>query len=133
MTQDEAYERAEEHIAGAVAVLPETVVLSSLGGDLSNPCFDTVDGGASGIAAVGRTYWLRELPVEDNEANVDLLYEYWTANGYQVTDDGRPDDLAVFVEHEEDSFRMSVQSSVQGSLSISSSSPCVWPEGTPNR
>ncbi|MEU0239212.1 hypothetical protein ABZ234_16125 [Nocardiopsis sp. NPDC006198] len=131
MTHDEAYTRVEEHIAAAVAVFPEAPELEALGGDIANPCDDTVDGGESGRASVGRTYWLRGLPAEDNEASVELLHEYWTANGYQVTDDGRPEDLAVFVENEEDSFRMSVQSSAQGSLSIGASSPCVWPEGAP--
>jgi len=49
-----------------------------------------------------------------------------------VLRDERPDKLSISVEDEEDFFRMSLQVSDQGSLSIGASSPCVWPEGTPN-
>lgn len=131
MTQDEAAERAEEHINDAVAVLPDSLELESSGGVTANPCDDLANGGAEGPVSVGLGYWLRGLPVEDNEDNVELLYRYWIDNGYQVTGDQRPNKLAVFVQNEEDSFRMSVTSSIQGGLSISASSPCVWPEGTP--
>ncbi|WP_246406142.1 hypothetical protein [Nocardiopsis aegyptia] len=131
MNQGKAEERVEELITEATAVLPDSLELESLGGITANPCDDLANGGAEGPVSVGRTYWLDGLPVEENEADVELLLEFWTDNGYRVTDDRRPEQLSVFVEDEEDSFRMSVQSSVQGDLSISASSPCVWPEGTP--
>lgn len=38
---------------------------------------------------------------------------------------------ALFVESNRDAFRMSLQANIPGDVSISSTSPCVWPEGTP--
>jgi hypothetical protein len=131
MNQDEAAERVQEHIDNAVAALPEGLDLTPVGDVNFAACDDPTDGGSTDRVTVGRSYWLDGLPVEDNEASIDLLHEYWTANGYRVLTDSRPDDVFVSVENEEDSFRMSVQSSVQGSLSIGASSPCVWPEGAP--
>lgn len=51
------------------------------------------------------------------------------ASGFSGTQDaisGR-----VTVENRENGFRMSLQESSQGDLSIGASSPCVWPDGTP--
>ncbi|NKY80381.1 hypothetical protein HGB46_17600 [Nocardiopsis dassonvillei] len=132
MNQDEAAENVQEHIDKAVTVLPETLELQPVGGVNVAACDDPTDGGSGDRVTVGRSYWLDGLPVEDNEANIDLLTEYWTANGYRVLTDSRPDDVFVSVENEEDAFRMSVQASVEGHLSIGASSPCVWPEGTPD-
>lgn len=130
MNQEEAEERVEELITEATAVLPDSLELEPLGGMTANPCDDLANGGAEGPVSVGRTYWLDGLPVTENEASVELLLEFWAVNGYRVTDDRRPD--SVFVEHEEGSFRMSVQASVEGDLSIGASSPCVQREGAPN-
>jgi hypothetical protein len=131
MNQDEAAERVQEHIDNAVAVLPDTLELERVGGVNVAACDDPTDGGPRDRVTVGRSYWLDGLPSEDNDTNIDLLHEYWTANGYRVLTDSRPEDVFLSVEHEEDSFRMSVQGSAEGSLSLGASSPCVWPEGTP--
>jgi hypothetical protein len=132
ITEDEAADKAQEHIDGAVAALPGSAELEDFGGVNTASCDDPTDGGPKDRVTVSVAYWIRGLAVEDNKANADLLYEYWTANGYQVLDDSRPDDLFVSVGHEEDSFVMSIQESKQGSLSMGAASPCVWPEGRPN-
>lgn len=132
MNQEEAAERGQEHIDNAAAVLPDTLELEPVGGVNFAACDDPTDGGSRDRVTVGRSYWLDGLPSEDNDTNIDLLYEYWTANGYHVLTDSRPEDVFVSVEHEEDFFRTSVQASAEGSLSIGASSPCVWPEGTPH-
>jgi hypothetical protein len=112
MTEDEAAQRAEEHIRGAVEALPVKPVLTLLRAD-SAECLDPTDGGPRGRYEVSRSYWLDDLPEERNAEFVDALYEYWTANDYR------------------DAFRMSVKQSVEGDLSLGASSPCVWPDGTP--
>ena len=131
ITQEKAAEKAQEHIDNAMAALPDDAELEEQGGTNIAACDDPTDGGSRDRVTVSNGYGIRGLPVEDNDANIDLLHEYWTANGYRVLTDSRPDDVFVSVVHEEDAFMMSIQASIQGSLSIGASSPCVWPEGTP--
>ncbi|MFE6307452.1 hypothetical protein [Nocardiopsis sp. NPDC057823] len=131
MTQDEAATKVDQHITGAVSALPETVELEPVGPVAFASCDDPTDGGPRGRVTVSQDQWLNGLLVEENEQNAELLYEYWTANGYRVIRDERPDKLSIAVENEEDGFLMSLRVSIQGDLSIGASSPCVWPEGTP--
>ncbi|MGH3952295.1 MAG: hypothetical protein ACRDSE_24805 [Pseudonocardiaceae bacterium] len=130
MTEREAAERAERHIARAVEALPDEPTLT-LQNDLSAECVDPTDGGPRGRYEVGRTYWLDDLPAERNEDYVEALRSYWVSNGFRVLTDRRPDRLFISVENNDDAFRMSIRSSVEGHLSIGASSPCVWPDGTP--
>lgn len=131
MTEDEAAERVQEHINGTLAVLPEEAELEARKGLLFAACDDPTDGGSKGRVTVSERSWVRGLPVEDNEANIDLMYEYWTNNGYQVLRDERSDSMTVTVEHEEDAFRVGIRVSNKGSLSLGASSPCVRPDGEP--
>ncbi|HEY2763442.1 MAG TPA: hypothetical protein VGJ13_05430 [Pseudonocardiaceae bacterium] len=80
--------------------------------------------------SVAKVYWIRDLPHERNNEIVNALYSYWLSHDYRVLSDQR-DIQTLFVENNTDAFRMSLQSSVQGDLSISATSPCVWPDGTP--
>lgn len=132
MTQEEAAERAREQIDNLMEALPETAQLEERGGPNFAACDDPTDGGPRDRVTVSDSYWIRGLPVEDNDQTIELMYEYWTANGYRVLRDERPDKPSIAVENEEDFFWMSLRISDEGSLSISASSPCVWPEGTPN-
>ena len=131
ITQDRAAEKVREHIERTLTALPDEAELETRRGTLFASCDDATDGGPGDRVTVSETFWIRGLPVEDNEAGIERMYEYWTANGYRVLRDERPDSLSLTVEHEEDSFRVGVRTSDKGSLSISASSPCVWPEGTP--
>jgi hypothetical protein len=95
-------------------------------------CEDPTDGGPKDRTTVSERPWNRGLPTEENEANIELMHDYWLNNGYRVLRDERPDKPSITVESEEDAFRVSLRVSDQGSLSIGDSSPRVWPEGTPN-
>lgn len=131
ITQDEAAAKVQEHIDGTLTVLSEEAELETRRGTLFAACDDPTDGGPENRVTVSETFWIRGLPAEDNTSNIDLMYEYWMDNGYEVLRDERPDSMSVTVEHSEDAFRVSLRVSNEGSLSISASSPCVWPEGTP--
>ncbi|MFE3460320.1 hypothetical protein ACFXKD_22465 [Nocardiopsis aegyptia] len=131
ITQDEAAEKVTEHIEGLMASLPDEAELETRQGMNFASCDDPTDGGPRGRITVSERFWIRGLPVEDNETSIELMYEHWTSNGYRVLRDERPDKQSISVEDEEDSFRMSLRVSDQGSLSIGASSYCVWPEGTP--
>lgn len=131
LTKEEAATRAEKHIRHTVAALPVEPSLR-LQDDSSIECQEPTDDGPRGRYEVGKTYWLDDLPAERNAEFVDILYEYWVDNGYRVLSDKRSSsDKYVWVENKEDSFRMSVQQSVKGDLSLGAASPCVWPDGAP--
>lgn|GEM_PF-2265215 len=131
LTTDEAGERAKEHVERAVAALPvePTLTASDAG---STECADPTDNGPRGRYQVTRSYWLDDVDAERNGVVVDALHDYWTNHGYRVLKDDRSsDDRYVWVEHEDDAFRMSVEQSVEGDLSLGAVSPCVWPDGEP--
>lgn len=131
MTEQQAAQRADEHIQRAVAALPEKPTLTVQYED-SAECLDPTDNGPRGRFEVGKTYWLDGLPADRNKETVDALYDYWTANGFRVLSDKRSaSDMFVSVENNDDAFRMSVQQSDEGDLSLGASSPCIWPDGTP--
>ncbi|NYH55751.1 hypothetical protein HNR06_005340 [Nocardiopsis arvandica] len=131
ITEDEAAERVREHIDDTMTALPDTAELEERRGTVVAACDDPTDGGSRDRVTVSETFWVRGLPAEDNEANIELLHEHWTSNGYRVFEDLRPDDMFLSVEHEKDAFGVTVQVAGDGGLSLSASSPCVWPEGTP--
>lgn len=132
LTTNEAVELLEEHIANTVSVLPEALHLEPIGPVIKGAsCDDPTDDGPQDRVTASRRYWLDGLSIEDNETNVELIYQYWVNNDYVVLEDLRPEKIFVSVQHEEDNFRMSVRSNVEGYLSIGSSSPCFWPDGVP--
>ncbi|MGH3797074.1 MAG: hypothetical protein ACRDSP_19550 [Pseudonocardiaceae bacterium] len=131
LTAQQATQRMEEHIARAVAALPVTPRLEEQSFDRL-PCADPSDNGPLGRVSVGKVYWLRELPIERTTEVFNAMHSYWLSHNYRVLSDQR--DLrvpALFVENNDDAFRMSLQANVQGDLTISATSPCVWPNGTP--
>lgn len=130
LTEEEAAQRAEEHIQRAVAALPEKPDLT-LQRDDSAECLDPTDNGPRGRFEVGKTYWLDGLPAGRNEEYAEALHKHWVANGFRVLNDFRPDRIFISVENNEDAFRMSVTESIEGDLSLGASSPCVWPNGVP--
>lgn len=130
LTEQQARDRVEEHIAGAVAALPVTPRLEEQSTGLQ-PCDDPSDQGPLGRISVAKRYWLRDLPAERTDEMFDAVESYWLSHDYRVLDDKRNRSApALFVENNADAFRMSLKTSVQGDLSISATSPCVWPDGT---
>jgi hypothetical protein len=94
-------------------------------------CSDPTDNGPRGRVIAGISYWIRDLPKDQNETYFNTVLQYWTQHGWRVLTDSRPDDNYIWVERNADGFRMSIQASIKGDLSIGTASPCVWPNGTP--
>lgn len=129
ITEDEAAEKVQEHIDGTLAALPEDAELETRQGTLSAACDDPSDGGPRDRVTISERFWIRGLLHEDNDANIDLMHEYWAENGYEVLRDEREDKVSIVVENEGDAFRMSLRVSNKDSLSLGASSPCAWPDG----
>ncbi|WP_197651711.1 hypothetical protein [Carbonactinospora thermoautotrophica] len=133
LNEQQANQRAEEHIQRAVAAVFSPPPRLERDLFLTSDCTDPTDFGPQGRVQVSRNYWLRDLPKERNREYFDKIYDYWTRNGYRVLKDDRanPKNPGLFVEHNDDAFRMTLYSSVEGDLSLSVTSPCIWPTGEP--
>lgn len=131
-----------QHVARAVAALPVAPRLE-LASELRTECDDPTDFGPKGRIQVSRRYWLADLPAGRTGEIFDAMRRHWLANDYRVLEDApdravedmktgqvRPAPL-LWVEHNGDGFRMTLVSSVGGDLSLVTTSPCIWPDGTP--
>jgi hypothetical protein len=132
LNEQQATDRVQQHIDDTVAIIQPTPRLERQSFVASRPCDLPSDNGPLGRITVGHIYWLREVPVERNAEVFATVERYWVNNGWLVlADDTSSEAPFLSVENREDSFRMSLSSSIDGQLSIGASSPCIWPNGTP--
>jgi hypothetical protein len=129
ITQQEANNRAEQYVRDAVTAVSPAPRLEPLAHEEAGDCSDPTDGGPRGRVLANRSHWLRDIPQGNNPAVVDALAKWWSDHNFTVLTDERP--KYVQVENKDDGFRMYVQESAQGGLTLGVTSPCVWPNGTP--
>ncbi|MGH4019791.1 MAG: hypothetical protein ACRDT0_11255 [Pseudonocardiaceae bacterium] len=132
LNQQQGTERMEQHIMNAVAVIepkPSLELQSANTQDCSQPS----DDGPLGRVVLSVAYWLREIPVERNPEVFAATKRHWMGSEWTVLSDRsqRAEAPFISVQNDRDGFRMSIQSSVDGQLSLGASSPCIWPNGTP--
>jgi hypothetical protein len=132
ITQQEANSRVEQYINDVVATLSPPPRLEPLGREEAGDCSDPSDRGPSGRVLANRSHWLRDIPRANNPAVLSTLAKWWTDHNFVVLTDERPKSNYMHVENKTDGFRMYVQESAQGDLSLGATSPCVWPNGTPS-
>jgi hypothetical protein len=94
-------------------------------------CDDPTDNGPRGRRTASQDYWIDGIDKTHNAQHFDNMLKQWKSDGWQVLTDNRPKDGYIWVENPADGFRMALQESAEGSLSIGATSPCVWPNGTP--
>jgi hypothetical protein len=100
-------------------------------------CDDPTDNGPKGRVDVGDYYDVDYHgidPLPDNTTIINHMYDYWSAQGYQVLQDTRSKDRGRHIrfENPKDGFRFGLVEADTGSqLSLQISAPCVWPNGTP--
>jgi len=129
-TVEQATERAEDNLRRALAALPGHIRVERIA-STHTPCDDPDDGGPPGRVTASVQYQVHDLPADEFARRVDELRAWWTDNGFRELRDGRPGMLYLWVEHNRDGFRMAVQANDLGELYLFSTSPCVWPHGTP--
>jgi len=144
LDERQATDRAEEHVARAVAALPQRPRLE-LASELRTECDDPTDFGPAGRIQVARRYWLADLPAGSVDAVFGAIREHWLAGGYRVLEDARDrtvEDMTtgqvrpaplLWVQDDRDGFRMTLVSSAGGDVSLIATSPCIWPDGSPPR
>jgi hypothetical protein len=132
MTADQAAARLDEHLRLALEQLsPEPRIEPGLSGTMD--CDDPTDGGPLGRVFVEAHWWLRDVPPDRNRDVFDALHRRWESQGYVVIQDLRDRERApqLKVRHPGDGFAVSLRENLAGELRLSSSSPCVWPDGVP--
>lgn len=130
ITQQEAAERADAYTRAAIAQLPAEAKFTKYEADINN-CSLPSDNGPQGRVIAFTSYETKMVPVSEFNQYFDKIKDYWTRNGFIVLDDSRPKDWYLWVQHQPDEFRMSIQGNDKGLLTIGAVSPCVWPNGNP--
>lgn len=130
ITQAEAEQRAESYVRQAVSAVAPDARLETIMSDTA-PCSDPSDSGPPGRVFASNRYWIRGLPKDQNKQNVDALLNWSEQHDFAMLSNEWDKARYITLENRADSFRMAIQESSQGDLSIGASSPCVWPNGTP--
>ncbi|WP_370949054.1 hypothetical protein AB5J62_16290 [Amycolatopsis sp. cg5] len=130
MTAAQAKAQAAEHVREATtASLPTGFQLIDRG-SLPLGCTDT-QGKPDGRTEIAVDYWIDGIDRAKNDDYVDAVKNWWTAHGWNIESDSRPRDMFVNAKNSHTEFTMSIKATPDGRLSIDASSPCVWPNGTP--
>lgn len=129
ITQAEAQQQAEGYVHDAVNALSQNLHLETILSETA-PCSDPSDNGPRGRVFASNRYWIRGLPKDQNKQTVDTLRQWSERQGFAVVSDAWEKAKYITLENASNGFRLAIQESSQGDLSIGASSPCVWPNGT---
>lgn len=128
ITEAEATQRVEDYVRQTMAALRPEARLEVLAPADSLICDDPTDHGPENRVTVGNIYWVRGLPVENNNQHFDAVLDWWRAHDFAVrADDRRPGSNYVLVENRKDGFRMAFRDNFSGGLLLGADSPCVAP------
>ncbi len=130
ITEHQAQEKVEAYLQGALGALPGSARLKPFTRNRSE-CTDPTDGGPQGRFEISSTYEVTGLDTTKFADYFDAVIEWLSAHDFQVLTDSRPRDHYVFVRNNADAFDMSVQANDLGKFYLGATSPCVWPNGTP--
>ncbi len=131
-TRKEAAEHVERLLKDAIAQLPGRVQ-TEVGLRVDTlPCDDPTDGGPLGRVIVEHDYDIHGLADKDYPEQFEILKRYWEDRGYRrllFEKDGKSL-LMKYTDSAE--YRIVLGTSFDGSsLWVRASSPCIWPNGTP--
>lgn len=125
ITVAEADARLEHHIRQVAAALP-THRLEPLGRPLTTLCGGVLGGVEDGRVTASRSYWLRDLPVEQGEATLDAAVAYWTAHGYEVFTRSRHQGIVSALAPDGTTGLSMQRNDNTGDVTIGADSLCVW-------
>jgi hypothetical protein len=130
ITIEQAEQHVEDYFRKTLAVLPDRARPEARLIDTYD-CDDPTDNGPKGRKIASVNYEILDLPPGEYPNYVDDLERWWRGNGFRVLDDERPTYESIWVENDDDGFRMRVEANDGGKLFLIATSPCVWPNGTP--
>lgn len=129
ITEQQAFDKAEEYVRQAVTALPDEVTLELEAPPDSLSCDDPSDQGPRGRVTVATGYWVRGI--ENENKYFDAILVWAKDHDFFVMEDLRPKENRIRVENRNDGFRLAFEHTLKGDLLIGVDSPCVWPDGTP--
>jgi hypothetical protein len=135
ITLDEANRKVDDYIQQGLAQLPPQAELEELTRSEEFPCDDPTDGGPGGRKSASRNYEVVGLSSEEDEisAYFETLRSWWQASNFEfLRDDTTGNHRSLDAINRDDSFTMTFVANDEGYLFLMASSPCVWPEGTPD-
>ncbi len=136
MTQQQAAAHADQIIQDTAAALnPRPQLETDQYLTSTGPCLDdTNPQSAAGLVVVARGYWLRGIAQSSNATIGEQVLQLWKKKGWVISSTegvgtGAPQITGLAKPY---AFRISLQSSDNGALSLGASSVCIWPNGTPS-
>lgn len=128
MTIRQANDRLDEHIQRAAEQISGAKLNERLRQENSR-CTDPSDQGSENRVNAQRDYELLGIKSAEIPDHYETLKTWWQRNSFFVLDNN-PKYEYLWVENKNDGVRLALQAS-EGHLFIVGSSPCVWPNGTP--
>ncbi|MEU4422869.1 hypothetical protein AB0F81_19750 [Actinoplanes sp. NPDC024001] len=136
-TKAQAAQRVEELIQEAFAQLPAGATLKVNIDVDSAPCDDPTDGGPAGRVFAEKRYLI--VPPAGGgwpaDRAIPTLAAFWEQKGYRLHTDGRTEPEPRYSVETPDGYYVTLNSWDRGDhldVSLSSDSPCVWENGTPD-
>jgi hypothetical protein len=133
ITQQHATARAEQVLREtAAAITPRPTLEIYKPGSGTGPCMVNPNDTSDKRVQASLTYWLRGISTQDNASVAQQILHYWRHKGYGISGThGLGTDSPEISGVTADDFLISLETSANGAMSIVTSSPCVWPKGTP--
>ncbi|MGH3687767.1 MAG: hypothetical protein ACRDSM_22535 [Pseudonocardiaceae bacterium] len=131
MTAHDAERRVEDYIQQAITALPPQRRLTKPFRD-TYACDDPTDNGPKGRVIASVDYQIDGLPQHQYDQYLDALKKWWISHDFRVLEDARPKVSYIWVQNNTDSFRMAAKTNDRGEMYLVATSPCVWPNGTPD-
>jgi hypothetical protein len=130
MTADQAAALVAGYATGALSALrPGAALAEVVAGAVD--CTDPDDHGPAGRVTRYAEHVVTGIPADAVDEQFENLLTWSAGHGYRVLTDGRPAQRYLWLEHEPDGFRLALQANDRAELYLTSTSPCVWPTGTP--
>lgn len=134
MTETQALARVEQLIKETAAVIKPKPRLDLYRPSLNpNSCLDPSDGGSKDRIVVNRSYYLRDIPQDQLAEVARQVKQYWEQQGHYIEGIAQ-NDLDMSGRSRPDDFLLSLAATGDSGdilLGLAATSPCVWPNGTP--
>lgn len=132
MTQAQALSRVEQLIKETANVITPKPRLDLDRPSLNvNGCLDPTDGGSEDRVVISRSYYLRDVPRDQVEEVAKQVKQYWEEQGHYIVGVSI-NGLDISGRSKPDDFLLSLAPTGNNDvLNLGVTSPCVWPNGTP--
>ncbi|GII27054.1 hypothetical protein [Planotetraspora mira] len=134
ITQAQALTRVEQLLTSTASVLDPgpRLELNTIFPTTSS-CLDPGPAESSKQVVVSRAYWLRDVPASANMAIARQVMDHWKQQRHIITGTGGLETGHPHIagESRPDGFILALGWAEGDRLYLAATSPCVWPDGTP--